>query len=190
MKGVRPVWLVVRRWVKLVLKRLGALACPEVLLPEAVINVSLLEPAHPETPIETSVPLDPETEEPEYEFDKILDSQIIDKKRKYLVKWSGYDDSANTWEPAKNLPKDAVDEYHEQHPKPIKKPTQPGNPISAPVVEREQRAKPQNEFIHRLTRRGQDRLEQGKLKTTPCRIQMDKCWTHAQDECPFAYSID
>lgn len=45
-----------------------------------IFHVSLLEPAHPETPIEIFVPLDPKTEEPEYEFNKILDYRVINRK--------------------------------------------------------------------------------------------------------------
>lgn len=48
--------------------------------------ILLLELAHLKTPIETSVPLDLKTKEPEFEFDRILNSKIIDKKRKYLIK--------------------------------------------------------------------------------------------------------
>lgn len=37
-----------------------------------------------------------------YEVEAILDHRGV-KKRKYLVKWKGYDDSENTWEPEENL---------------------------------------------------------------------------------------
>ena len=36
----------------------------------------------------------------EYEVGEILDEQVVNKKKKYLVKWKGYDRAEATWEPA------------------------------------------------------------------------------------------
>jgi hypothetical protein len=58
-----------------------------------------------------------EGDEPEYEVDAILADQYrMDKKQKpvlwYLIKWVG--DWENTWEPAKNVGKEAIAEYQEK----------------------------------------------------------------------------
>lgn len=51
---------------------------------------------------------EPEPEEEaveEYTVEKIVDSRINPdtKKKEYLLKWIGYDDADNTWEPEENL---------------------------------------------------------------------------------------
>jgi hypothetical protein len=38
-----------------------------------------------------------------FEVDNILDFKIVRKKYMFLVRWQGYGDSHNTWEPAANL---------------------------------------------------------------------------------------
>lgn len=52
-----------------------------------------------------SEPKEATEDAPEYEVEKILDQDIDNKLKShmYLVKWKGYDDSDNTWEPRKNL---------------------------------------------------------------------------------------
>jgi Chromo (CHRromatin Organisation MOdifier) domain len=40
---------------------------------------------------------------PVYEVEKIVRSQKVGKGTYYLVKWKGYPESENTWEPEKNL---------------------------------------------------------------------------------------
>ena len=72
---------------------------PKEMRIHPVFHVSLLEPADPQTPVQTRGPkLSPENE---YEVEAIKD---YDKKSQlYLVKWKGYDDDDNTWEPRSNL---------------------------------------------------------------------------------------
>ena len=43
-----------------------------------------------------------------YEVEKITGMDIREKQRYFHVKWQGYDDKDNTWEPETNVPKDLV----------------------------------------------------------------------------------
>lgn len=46
----------------------------------------------------------PTQQEEEFVVEKIIDVRINDKgKKEYLLKWIGYSDSENTWEPEENL---------------------------------------------------------------------------------------
>lgn len=42
-------------------------------------------------------------QEEEFTVEKIVDMRIKNGKREYLLKWRGYPDSENTWEPSANL---------------------------------------------------------------------------------------
>ncbi len=39
----------------------------------------------------------------DYDVEKIVNKKIVNGKLFYFVKWEGYSDEDNTWEPAKNL---------------------------------------------------------------------------------------
>jgi hypothetical protein len=56
--------------------------------------------------------------EEEYEVDHIRDSKVFGQTLKYLVRWKGYGEGEDTWEPAKNLAnaKAKVDEFHVVNP--------------------------------------------------------------------------
>ena len=57
-------------------------------------------------------------EEEEYEVEAVLDSRIYRGKFQYLVKWKGYGDVHNSWEPESNVanaPK-LVARFHKTHP--------------------------------------------------------------------------
>ena len=61
--------------------------------------------------------LTPRLEE-EYEVETILDAKVIRRKFKYLVKWKGYPDSENSWEPLDNIKNasKAIAQFHQKHP--------------------------------------------------------------------------
>jgi chromobox protein 1 len=51
----------------------------------------------------------------EYTVETIVDKKSKGRKIEYLVKWLGWDDKDNTWEPEKNLPcKDLIKEFEER----------------------------------------------------------------------------
>jgi len=100
-------------------KKLGPvtyrLKLPKDMRIHPVFHVALLEPAHTDTPLETSQPLDKSTEDT-YELEAVRQVKWEKGKRKYLVKWTGYDESENTWEPEKHLSQDTLDDLYKDHP--------------------------------------------------------------------------
>jgi hypothetical protein len=58
-------------------------------------------------------------EHEEWEVEEILDFKLRRKKPWYLVKWKGYGEEEQTWEPLSHLDnaKEAVNKYHEKYPK-------------------------------------------------------------------------
>ena len=54
----------------------------------------------------------------EYEVDHIQDSKMFGRTLKYLVRWTGYGEGEDTWEPAKNLAHapEKVQEFHARNP--------------------------------------------------------------------------
>ena len=64
-------------------------------------------------------------DEIEYEVEAILNSKISRRRLVYLVKWKGYPDSENTWEPASNVKNASllIKQFHARYPhKPPHKP--------------------------------------------------------------------
>ena len=50
-------------------------------------------------------------EEGLYEVENILGSRLRKGKREYLIKWKGYGDEENTYEPSRNIPSELIREF-------------------------------------------------------------------------------
>uniref|UniRef100_A0AC35GQE5 Chromo domain-containing protein n=1 Tax=Panagrolaimus sp. PS1159 TaxID=55785 RepID=A0AC35GQE5_9BILA len=56
--------------------------------------------------------------ENEYVVEKILNKKGYGKSLRYLIKWQGYDDTSNTWEPVENCGcPDLIKKFEEDHAK-------------------------------------------------------------------------
>ena len=81
-----------------------------------VFYISLLKKADPETPLRTA-PLLLDQDDEEYDVEEILDCQVIEGRKRYLIKWLDYDQSENTWEllSALNCP-EKLEQFRSQNP--------------------------------------------------------------------------
>ena len=58
--------------------------------------------------------LQPQLEEGEYNMEKIVADRLVGGKKEYLVKWAGYEEKHNSWEPVEHLANVVAEiaEYH------------------------------------------------------------------------------
>ena len=90
------------------------LALPKGMKVHPVFHISLLEPAPADAKVDESAQARME-EEREYVAERIVASRKRGRGVQYLVKWEGYDESENTWEPPKHLRKcqQLLREFHQ-----------------------------------------------------------------------------
>ena len=88
-----------------------------------MFHASLLTPYH-ETEAHGANHLEPPPDviegEEEYEVEKILDSKRTGRNKKlhYLIRWKGYLEAHDTWEPEDNVKhaQESIKQFHKQHP--------------------------------------------------------------------------
>ena len=122
----RPAWKLSERQlgpfeiIKIVSPNAMKLKLPASYKIHDVINVSRLRLYKEPSAGQRVTPPEPvEVEgQPEYEVEEVLDSRLKKGKLEYLVKWSGYTDEYNTWEPVSNLEnsKEAIVDFHKENP--------------------------------------------------------------------------
>ena len=79
--------------------------------------VSLLEPALADAQVKTEWIMEKENE---YDVEKILEEKKVRGKTQYLIKWLGYEDKENSWEPAENFSSETagkIEKYLQRHQK-------------------------------------------------------------------------
>jgi hypothetical protein len=125
-------------------------------------NESLLTPyVEPNTGIgpKARPPPDEIEGEEEYEVESIIDSRAYGRHKtlQYLVKWQGYGEEENSWEPASSV-KNAAEEvtgFHERHPekpgpappRPPRQTTAQGKKKAAPALEAPRRSARHNRTV-------------------------------------------
>ena len=102
----------------------------ELLLPKSmkihpVFHISLLEPADQDIPEGPAPEIHPDSQEEEYEVEEILGVRTRHGKLQWLVKWVGYGNEHNTWEPKENLMhcQRKLEEFYRENPR------KPGKPL-------------------------------------------------------------
>ena len=85
-------------------------------------HVSFLEPYKSTSIPPHGIPLSPpplyiKDDHEFYEIEAIFDSRRVENRLEYLIKWKGYPDSDNSWEPRPRIPARAfIKEFHRRNP--------------------------------------------------------------------------
>ena len=106
--------------IKIVLSNAIKLKLPASFKIHDIINVLQVWPYKPPVAEQSSVPpelIDVEGN-PEYKVEEILDSRLKHGKLEYLVKWFGYTNDYNTWEPEANCANspDIINDFYKKNP--------------------------------------------------------------------------
>ena len=111
--------------VKIVSSNVIKLKLPASFKIHDVINVLWVWSYKPPVTGQSSVPPEPIDVEgtPEYEVEEILNSRLKHEKLEYLVKWSGYADDYNTWEPEANCANspNIISDFYKKNPSALHK---------------------------------------------------------------------
>ena len=77
----------------------------------------MIDDGHPdERLLRESILEDQNYDDQEWDVERIVDHRMAREGLRYLVKWTGYSDDENSWEPMSNLTKckRMIDDYHTQ----------------------------------------------------------------------------
>ena len=85
----------------------------------SVFHISFLEPANPNIPQGPAPEIHPDSQELEDKVEKILDVRKSRGRLQWLIKWLGYGNEHNTWEPKTNLThcEKAKQEFYSENPR-------------------------------------------------------------------------
>jgi hypothetical protein len=118
-----------------------------------VFHVSKIYPYRedPERPNFPAPPPDIVEGESEWEVERVLDARVRNRKLQFFVKWMGWPESENSWEPEQNLEhaKDLIGDFYHLHPTAPRKQTD-GTLIGSPVIGRTQRKTRKKTSIRQL----------------------------------------
>jgi hypothetical protein len=118
------------------------LELPKGMRIHPIFHVSLLEPAPANAKLETDIETEPAPDQ-EYEVEELLDARRVNNQQQYLVKWKGYSQEENTWEPLRHLSNcpEKIAQYHQRHPdQPRVTPTQTEQDQALPPTNRSRAA--------------------------------------------------
>ena len=68
-----------------------------------IFHIAFLEKTNRTARVATNIEIINDEDETEYEAEGILDFKRVSGKPYYLIKWKGYPNEENTWEPTENL---------------------------------------------------------------------------------------
>ena len=83
----------------------------------ATLQVDPSPDTRPPTPTAPTLDDDPELGEDEFIVERILDHRPRGRGLQCLVRWHGFDDTHDSWEPARNIHPDLLTDYHARRPR-------------------------------------------------------------------------
>src|SRR5258705_8849118 len=116
-------WIGPSKIIKVVSRHAYKLEYPKGIRMHNVVHTSPLKPFKSWDNDEMEI--DDEEKDLFFDVDKIVDSKRFGKVIKYRVRWKGYDETDDTWEPLENVSKviDLVKDFHHLKPKAPRDPT-------------------------------------------------------------------
>ena len=89
-----------------------------------VVHTTLLKP-YKKNAANYAEETDDEQDDLFYNVESVVASKRFSRKVKYRIRWEGYEEQDDTWEPVENLrdSMDAVKNFHKAHPKALRDPT-------------------------------------------------------------------
>ena len=140
------------------------LELPKTMKIHPVFHIALLEKAPSNATIETTTEV--ESYDNTYEVEQIIGYRLINSQPHYLIKWKGWDQSENTWEPKEHLPdhEEEIKQYHQEHPKQPKETEEDPPPLR---TRRNRQVKPTKRFALRMMNRQEGTTRNQNFESFP-----------------------